>query len=277
MTLRVGDGPVRDVDRGLRHDAADVAEDETQQVDAVRGEVAQHAVAAAVHGVPPGQGAARMGGVVGEQLHPGVRRDSDPTGLDDAPGPGDGGDVAVVEADAAHHTGSAHGRPDRRRVTGGEAHGLLDPQVLARLGDRHTDLPVQEVGGRDAHRLEVGVSEQLAPVGVRRQVAVRAAEPLHGRPGRVGDGHELRAHREVRPVLGEALVGPRVDVAHPARPDDADLEGLHGGVSGSWWVRGGRSVRTRVQSRADRTRTSGRWRTRARGRAPRARHHRPWP
>ena len=62
---------------------------------------------------------------------------------DQLPSPGDGREVAVVEADGRLHPRVGDRVGDRSRVAGRQAHRLLDPQVLAGLGDRDADLAVE--------------------------------------------------------------------------------------------------------------------------------------
>jgi hypothetical protein len=101
----------------------------------------------------------------------------------------DGRSVAVVEADRAVDRGLAYRLGHRAGVRGGQADRLLDPDVLARLRHRDTDLTVQEVRRGDRDGLHPRVGGYLPPVAGGRAEAV-----LRGglrRPARylVGDGY----------------------------------------------------------------------------------------
>ena len=161
----------------------DVAEQVADQVDAVRGQVAEHPAAAAVALEPPGQRAVRVGGVVAEEPEPGVRDGAELAGGDQLPGGVDGRGVAVVEADRALHAGLADRVGDRAGVGGGQADRLLDPDVLAGPGQRDAHLAVQEVGRGDADGLRsAGRRPGPASRGWRRRSRT-ARRPRSARPG----------------------------------------------------------------------------------------------
>jgi hypothetical protein len=148
---------------------------------------------------------------------------------DQVAGRGDGGRVAVVEADRALHAGRSGRSGDRTGVVGGKADRLLDPDVLARLGQPDADLPVQEVGCRDADGLYTGIARQVAPVPGSCGEAVQRGG-LIGPPGRlVGHRDQLGAHRKPREVVQHAGVGLGVHAAHPAEAGHrhADRRSVH--------------------------------------------------
>lgn len=220
-------GPLGYEDRGVGGERLDVAEQIAGQVRAVRGQVAQHSAAAALPLVPPGQRALGMRRVVAEQADADMRDRAHLTGGDQLAGRLHGGRVAVVETDRPLDTGLGDRVGHRARVRRGQAHRLLDPDVLAGLGHRDADLAVQEVRRGDAHRPDARVGGHLAPV------ADRGGEPeLRGGllgPARdlLGDRHQLRAQGQLRIVVPDTGVGLGVHPAHPAESDDGDTEHIH--------------------------------------------------
>jgi hypothetical protein len=199
-----------------------VSEDESKQIDAVRGEVAEDAVAAAGHGIPPPEGAARMRGIVGEELDAGMGRHADRPLADDAAGARDGRYIPVVEPDAPNDAIGLHGIADGLGVGAGQADRLLDPQVLPRFRDGDADLAVEKVGGGDADRGDVRVGEHRPPVLVHRDIAVGRGEGLRRARNRLGHGDDPRTQGQVRPMLDRAGIRPGMNVTHPAGADDGD-------------------------------------------------------
>ncbi len=199
------------------------------EVDAVGGQVAQHPAAAALPLEAPAQCPLGVRGVVAEQPEPDVGDPAELPAVDHRLGRGDGRGVAVVEPDRPRDPGLPHRRRNGPRVVGGEAHRLLDPDVLAGPRHRDADLAVQEVGRGDAHRGDVRVGRHLAPVPRRpREPELRGG--LLGAPRhRVGDRDQLRGHRELREVVQDPAVGLGVHPAHPAEPGDPHPERAAGG------------------------------------------------
>ncbi|MGX1493892.1 hypothetical protein RKD41_006151 [Streptomyces tendae] len=220
-------GPLGDEDRGVGGQRGDVAEQEAGEVGTVRGEVAQHAAAAALPLVPPGQRALRMRRVVAEQADAHMCHGADLAGRDEVASGLDGGGVAVVEADGAVHAGPGGRVGHGPGVRGGQPDRLLDPEVLAGLGHRHTDLPVQEVRRGDADRLDARVGGHLAPVPGRRGEPEACGGLLGAARHLLGDRDQLRAQRQVRVVVREAGVRLCVHAPHPAESDDGDAERVH--------------------------------------------------
>ena len=101
---------------------------------------------------------------------------------------------------------------------------LLAEQVAAGLEDRHVQLGVQVVGDRAVDGLDVGVVEQVAPVGGRPWLRLQPLVP--GQDVRVGVAHmhDLRPDVEVGEVQ-PARGGGRELAAHQAAADDAEADG----------------------------------------------------
>ena len=219
-------GTLGEEDGGVGDERADLAHEIAGQVDAVRGQIAQHPAAAPFALVTPGQGALRMGGIVAEQADADVGDGADLPRADQLAGGGDGRCVAVVEAHRPLHPGPGRRLGHGPRVGGGEADRLLDPDVLARLRHGGADLAVQEVRRGDGHRPHPRVGCQLPPVAARRGEAVPRGGLLRP-PGRlVGDGHQLRPHLELGEMVRHPEVRLGVHPPHPAKPDNGNAEGM---------------------------------------------------
>jgi hypothetical protein len=103
---------------------------------------------------------------------------------------------------------------------------LLAEQVPAGLQNRDVQLGVQVVRDGAVDRLDLGVVEQVAPVG--RQPRRRGEALVPGEHVRVGVAHvhDLRAHvhvGEVQPARGRG----RELAAHQAAADDPEPDDLH--------------------------------------------------
>ena len=164
---------------------------------------------------------------------------------------------APHRADLQHEPARAHFVPQRQTFGGPSPERLLDKHVLARRDRRSRGGDVVLIGGRDQHRVEVGIGEH------RRIVGEGAPGPVDGVHlgeqvlGDVADRVELRVARLVeRLEMGE--LGDR------SGAEDADVQlplllSAHRAFSSrSGWVIGlppgvrGRGSRTAVRSEGSR-------------------------
>src|SRR5699024_8417201 len=127
--------------------------DVLDEVRAVREQVPDHAAAATLAVVAPGQRPVGGGGVVGDQPAAHVRDPAQPALGDHGAQVRDRGGVAVVEAhgggEAGPVPGGGRGIVDLPGLRGGDAHRLLDPEGLAGAGRGDGEVAVQEVRRAD--------------------------------------------------------------------------------------------------------------------------------
>src|SRR3954454_11529765 len=175
-------------------------------------------------GVPPGEQAQRVGCVVGEQLNPGVAPVADRSTGDEVTQTADRRHGPVVEPDRSLDGVPRDGLGHLPGILWGQADGLLDPKVLACFGDGDADVAVQRVRRCHGHDVDLGVSQQVAPVIVRFCEPVLASCRSQGARHCVRDSGELRAHPAIQVVLAQPRPSPRVNVAEPAGPDDSHTD-----------------------------------------------------
>ncbi len=72
--------------------------------------------------------------------------------------------MSVVEASGCHQARLVCPQSDVTRLLGTHAHGLLDPEWLARSNRSHRDLVVEVVRRTDRHSLNRGVLDHLLVV-----------------------------------------------------------------------------------------------------------------
>ncbi len=219
------DRALRDERRGVGDQRRDVTEHKAHQVGTVRGQIAEHSVAAVLARIAPTERPVRVCGVVTEQPDPSMRRSTDATVGDDLARGLYRRRVPVVEPHRSLPVRGCRRSGDGLRVGRGQADRLLDPQVLSRCEDCGPDLRVQKVRHGHRDRVDVRIGEDLAPVavGLLRPVLPGA---LRSTPRDVvGDGDQPREQRRIGIVLPEPGVRARMDRAHPAHADDGDAEG----------------------------------------------------
>src|SRR3712207_9057665 len=136
-------------------------------------------------------------------------------GRDDLPGVLDHRGVAVHKADHAPNAGLLDGPTYLVGLDRVPPARLLEPYVLAGPRRRDGDGLVQVVGCCDAHRLDLGVLDDLPPV--RGPALVPEAACGVPRPllDGVGRHDEPRGEVTTRVVVEQAPVRPRVQLPHP--------------------------------------------------------------
>lgn len=137
-------------------------------------------------------------------------------------------EVPVIETDGRLHTRRIHRVSDRTYVVSGQSDRLLDPEMLAGLRNGDTDLAMQRVGCRDTDDVDARIVEQLAPVEVYASGAVPTRKLLGLCRHSIGNGHQVRGHRQIREVVADPYVRAGVDLSHPAGTDDAHADGRQG-------------------------------------------------
>jgi hypothetical protein len=103
---------------------------------------------------------------------------------------------------------------------------LLAEQVPARLEDRHVQLGVQVVWHSAVDGLDVGVVEQISPVGREPRGRLEPLVPREHVRVRIAHVHDLRSHVEVGEVQ-PARGGRRELAAHQAAADDPEANDFH--------------------------------------------------
>ena len=170
---------------------------------------------------PPGQRPPRIGGVAGEEDAAHVGDPAEPAAGDQLTDVLDGRRVPVVEADRGDHPGRLGGPRHRLGLVEAAADGLLDPEVLARLGGGHPHLRVQEVGRADRDDVDLGVRQHLAVVGGPGRVAQHVDRILGSARFGVRGDDQPRRDPELRIGQRDRLVGLGVQLAHPPDTDQA--------------------------------------------------------
>ena len=193
----------------------------------MRGEIPDDAAAGELPHEAPGPRTLGVGAVVAEQVDPDVADLADSAGRDQAMGELNGRGVAVVEADGRGHAGGRDRVGDLLGLGQVASGGLLDPDVLARLGGGHGDVAVGEVRAGDTDQVDVVAADELAPLGCGPRDAEDFAGVVEAAVvGRVRDADQVRSRAQVGVVLQDAGQRLGVDLPHPAEADDADVDVL---------------------------------------------------
>ena len=154
--------------------------------------------------------------------------------LDQFPRQPHGGHEVVVEGAHVHHACLLDALPDLVRLRRVPAERLLADDVLPGLGRGDRRLRVQVVRAAVVEQSDLGVADELAPVGHVSLEAVAPRRLAHRSLVTAGDRHEPRLERRRPRHVRELVVRVRVRLPHERVAEHPDADLRHCAIVGTW-------------------------------------------